>query len=246
MMEYGKQYDFNLSCLYPIIPIRKEKEKKNEALFLFKCIFENRRIAPARLFKSFCELVLCHQFQRYKSYTNVREYEDRAFDFAVRDAVFKYLAFIFVLQQLKLVTIMEEKQLTPRLPEGVGNDYNEKTYAFLDRMGYKEDQRALFFLGRMLSTVAYLQEGKKKNVLDKVNFNGMKPSAIRRLRNDLMEKAKQYNAIQKVVYNDAEFSKYFKNEGWKMNPEEAVFFLLSGYSFGITLSKDNNNQNTDN
>lgn len=248
-MEYKRQNIFNLSTIYDIIPIRKEKEKKNEALFLFKCIFENRSPSTRHLFKSFCELVLCHRFQRYRSYTNIRKYEDRAFDFAIRDAVFKYLAFIHVLKQLKLTTIMEENELR-QPPERSGSDYNQKIYAFFDRLEYKNDQKAMFFLGRMLSVVAFLQKDKKKNVLDKVNFNGMKQAAILRLRNDLVEKAKQYNTKQnnglsKVAFSDAEFSKHFKYNGWSMNPEEAVFFILSGYSFGITLSKEINNQNTE-
>lgn len=242
LTEYNKQYGFNLSTIYFIIPIRREKQKKNEALSLFKSIFENRKIDPARIFKAFSELILCHRFQRYKSYTNIRAYDDHAFDFAVRDGVFKYLALIQVLKQLNLFSKMEEN--TPHLtqPVGLPNDYALKIYSFLDKMEYSEDQKALFFLGRMLSTVAYLQEGKKKNVLDKVNFNGMKPAAILRLRNSLMEKAKQYNEVSKVVFSDAEFSRYFKYNGYSMNPQEAVFFLLSGYSFGINLSKDNNNQ----
>jgi CRISPR-associated protein Csh1 len=246
LTEYSRQYSFNLSTIYFIIPIRREKEKKNEALSLFKSIFENRKIESGRVFKSFSELILCHRFQRYKSYTNIRAYDEQVFDFAIRDAVFKYLALIQVLKQLNLFINMEENVLPPNQSEGATNGYSQKIYSFLDQMGYSNEQRALFFLGRMLSSVAFLQDGKKKNVLDKVNFNGMKPPAILRLRNSLMEKAKQYNAVSKVVFNDAEFSKHFKHKGWNMNPEEAVFFILSGYSFGINLSKDNNTQTPNN
>jgi CRISPR-associated protein Csh1 len=146
---------------------------------------------------------------------------------------------------------MEENKLRQPPPERAGSDYDQRIYAFFERLGYEDDQKAMFFLGRMLSVVAYLQKDKKKNVLDKVNFNGMKWPAIRRLRTDLVEKAKQYNtkqnnALSKVSFNDAEFSKHFKHKDWTMNPEEAVFFILSGYSFGITLSKEINKQNTEN
>jgi CRISPR-associated protein Csh1 len=121
-------------------------------------------------------------------------------------------------------------------------------YLFLNEMSYTDNQRAMFFLGRMLNAVAYLQEGKKKTVLDKVNFNGMQLASILRLRNSLMEKAKQYDGVSKIKFIDSEFSAHFKYDNWKMNPEEAVFFLLSGYSYGITKSKekDNNNQKPNN
>jgi CRISPR-associated protein Csh1 len=246
--NFGKTFCFNLSSIYSIIPTRKEKEKKNNALSLFKSIFENRKIDANRLFRFFCELMLCHRFGRYKAFTNVKEYEDRSFDFAVRDGVFKYLAFIQVLKHLKLLTIMDENELNTKPSESPTNDYSRKMYAFLDHMGYNVNQRAMFFLGRMLNSVAYLQEGKKKTVLDKVNFNGMQLPSILRLRNSLIEKAKQYDGILKVKFIDSEFTAHFKYEGWNMNAEEAVFFLLSGYSYGIIKSKDkeNNNQTTNN
>jgi len=246
LREYNQQRRFNLNTIYGIIPIRKEKEKKNEALFLFKCLLEKRIIDPLRLFKSFCDLMLCHRFGRYKSYTNIREYDEEYFNFAIRDAIYKYLGVIQVFKQLNLLNNMEENEtFEPSSSEGDANEISRKTYAFLDKMGYTPDQRALFFLGRMLNTVTFLQNGKVKTALDKVNFNGMSPGSIIRLRNSLIEKAKQYNGVSKVIFNDAEFSKHF-NYGHRVNPQEAVFFILSGYSFGITLSKDNNKQTPNN
>jgi len=246
LREFNQVPPFNLRTLYGIIPIRKEKEKKNEALFLSKCLLEKRKIDPLRLFKSFCDLMLCHRFGRHKSYTNIREYDEEYFNFAIRDAVYKYLGIIQVFKQLNLLNKMEENEtLEPSPLEADANEISRKTYAFLDKMGYTPDQRAMFFLGRMLNTVTYLQKGKVKNALDKVNFNGMSPDSIIRLRNSLIEKAKQYNGVSKVIFSDAEFSKHFNYEH-KMNPQEAVFFILSGYSFGITLSKDNNKQTPNN
>jgi len=246
LREFNQVPPFNLRTLYGIIPIRKEKEKKNEALFLSKCLLEKRKIDPLRLFKSFCDLMLCHRFGRHKSFTNIREYDEEYFNFAIRDAVYKYLGIIQVFKQLNLLNKMEENEtLEPSPLEADANEISRKTYAFLDKMGYTPDQRAMFFLGRMLNTVTYLQKGKVKNALDKVNFNGMSPDSIIRLRNSLIEKAKQYNGVSKVIFSDAEFSKHFNYEH-KMNPQEAVFFILSGYSFGITLSKDNNKQTPNN
>jgi hypothetical protein len=49
----------------------------------------------------------------------------------------------------------------------------------------------------------------------------------------LIEKAKQYQEIGKVIFNDSLFTKHFDFNDWRMSEQEAVFFLLSGYSFGI-------------
>lgn len=239
--DYGKQHSFNLTSIYSIIPLRKDKEKRNEALFLFKSIFENRKIDSQKLYKFFCDLILCHKYERYKSYTNVKVYEDKYFDFSVHDSVFKYFALIKVLKQLNLLNTMEKTELpVKQIPENESLVYSQKIQSFLEKMNYNTDQKAMFYLGRMLSRVAYIQKDKNKTVLEKVNFSGMKPSDILRLRNSLMEKANQYKEVSKVIFSDAEFVEHFDYQNWTMNPEEAVFFLLSGYSFGITKSKDNN------
>ena len=57
---------------------------------------------------------------------------------------------------------------------------------------------------------------------------------IRRLRIDLEEKANQYDILNKTGYNFSRFTDYFNYNQWNMDPEEAVFFLLSGYSFFIS------------
>lgn len=53
MTEYGKSFFFNLYTVYRLIPVRKDKEKKNRALDLFKSILENRRIELKKLFNYF-------------------------------------------------------------------------------------------------------------------------------------------------------------------------------------------------
>ena len=51
MTDYGKQHNFNLASIYSIIPLRKDKEKKNDVLALFKLIFEDRKIDSNKLYK---------------------------------------------------------------------------------------------------------------------------------------------------------------------------------------------------
>ena len=109
---------------------------------------------------------------------------------------------------------------------------------FFQKMEYSPAQKAMFYLGRMLSTVGLLQKDKRESVLEKVNFNGMDRNEIQRLRNNLIEKAKQYNQVNKIIFTDGQFTQHFDFNGWHMPEQEAVFFLLSGYSFGIQ-SKEN-------
>lgn len=238
MTEYGEPRYFNFNSIYQIIPLRKDKEKKNKALDLFKTILENRKFNKGILYDYFTELILCHYYKRYKSYTNIKEYGNDYFYFAVRDSVFKYLAFFQLLKKLNLIDMEEQNKQSEN-----SNQYDQMEKEFFSKMNYNQEQRAMFYLGRMLNSVEYLQQGKNKTVIQKVNFNGMDKDNIQRLRIDLIEKAKQYNAMNKVVFTDQKFGSEFDFNNWTLNPQEAIFFMLTGYSFGAGKKNENNNEN---
>jgi CRISPR-associated protein Csh1 len=224
------QRNLNFNSLFRIIPLRKDKENKNKVLNLFKTILENRKVNTAIIYNYFVELILCHYYRRYESYTNTHKYDKDYFFLAVRDSVFKYHAFIQFLLRLNLI---EMDPTTNPTEEKSENKYEQAVQEFFSKMSLNPDQQAMFYLGRMLNTVEYIQKGKTKTVIQKVNFNGMDKDDIQRLRISLIEKAKQYNSIGKVIFTDKEFGKHFSFNDWKLNPQEAVFFLLTGYSFGV-------------
>ena len=237
VMSAGKDkpLEFNLYTVYTLIPLRKDKEKKNVALALFKQILEKRPIEQEKLFGHFKDLILCHKFERYASYTNI--YGNIPFDFAIRNAVFQYLALFQALKQLNLIKNMEE--VVDQAPEQVEtlielSEYQKKVEAFFDKMLYNDSQKALFYLGRVLNTVAYEQYRKgyeSKPVLNKLNYNGMDKDDITRLRRDLAEKTQQFklHRFTEPLFN--RFTPLFNYNNWSVRPDEALFFILSGYSF---------------
>ncbi len=232
--EYGGVKVFNLNSVYSLIPLRKDKEKKNKALSLFKSILENRKIEKESLFSYYCELILCHYYMRYKSYTNVHKSSSDYLYFSIRNSTYKYLAFFEVLKKLNIIDMNEENNLKN---EELGNKYDQAIHDFFVKMNFNQHQRAMFYLGRMLNAVEFIQKEKKKTVIEKVNFHGMDIDDIQRLRISLVEKAKQYGKIGKVVFTDRKFGELFDFNNWQMNPQEAVFFLLTGYSFGISTNE---------
>jgi len=250
VMTVGKEQqlmDFNLFTVYSLIPLRKDKEKKNEALNIFRQILEKRPIERQKLFSYFKELILCHKFGRYGSYTNI--YPNTAFDFAIRNAVFQYLAFIQVLNQFNLLTPMEEITL----PEDVDvppveqlPDYQQRIENFFSRMNYTDAQKAMFYLGRALNVVAYQQFKKgyeTKPVLNKLNYNGMDKDDIVRLRKDLGEKTQQFSLHALTEYSFGQFTRLFDYNKWSLKPEETLFFILSGYSYYEPAQKKENKKN---
>lgn len=238
MTEYKEPRFFNLNTIYSLIPLRKDKEKKNKALDLFKAILENRRVQKEKLYDYFCELILCHWYERYNSYTNVPKSSQEYFSISARDSVFKYLAFFQVLKQLKLINMEENNHGSEELTD---NEYDQAIRDFFKKMDMlnREDQQAMFYLGRMLNSVEWIQLKKdiKKTVIHLVNFNGLDQNAIQRLRNNLMNKACQHNEIGKVKYLNGKFGDKFQPNNWKMLPQEALFFLLTGYSFRFTSTQ---------
>ena len=72
----------------------------------------------------------------------------------------------------------------------------------------------------------------------------MDNDAIMRLRLDLAEKARQYNIVNKVEFNFSKFTSLFNpNDSSKfLSPQENVFYVLSGYSFGMAKQEKENTE----
>ncbi|MDZ7846740.1 MAG: TM1802 family CRISPR-associated protein [Owenweeksia sp.] len=237
----GGNNPFNLRSVFNIIPVRDgNKSKVNTALSIFKEILEQKQILTENLFNHFIELALCHWYGRYTAFKNIRKID--SFDFAIKDAVFKYSALIYTLKQLNLIDM--ENETTSDVEEQVysGIDYEQRIETFFAKMEYSEAEKALFYLGRVLSSVAYAQYKKgheSKPVLNKINFNGMDVNATVRLSLDLREKARQYSIHNKTDWNFSEFTERFNEKDWPLSKEQNVFYLMAGYSFGLTKSDNN-------
>jgi len=233
---------FNFYTLYTFIPVR-EGTNRNIALELFANLLQQRQIEKSQIYKSFNQYIKCQrsgQFdnKRYhNSYSNI--YQNSNFDFAIKNAVTMYSAFFMLLDKLKLLkseNIMGNTTNTMKNQER-SKKINEEIEAFFNKMKYTESQKALFYLGRVLNTIAYAQYQKghtSKPIMNKLNYNGMDRDDIRRLRIDLEEKANQYDILEKTHFSFSKFTDFFNYNDWKLDPEEAVFFLLAGYSFFIS------------
>ncbi len=248
------QLKFNLYTVYGLIPVRKDKEKRNVALLLFKQILERRPVRRAALFAHFREVILCHRYRRYGAYGNIYDNNQngklstaQAFDYAARATVYQYLALFQLLTQFNLFADMEpttsELDAVPgppameseTAPPASLSEYQQKIEKFFVRTGYSDAQKALFYLGRALNVVAYEQYKRgheSKPVLAKLNYAGMDGRAIIRLRNDLADKQRQFDLHGLMEPLLGRFHNLFGSlEHWTMHPEEALFYVLSGYTF---------------
>lgn len=233
--KYFNSKRLNLSTIYYAIPIRKDHEQKNDALKLLSQVLEQRKVSIQKLFNHFTELILCHYYNRYPSYSNIT-YKPESFDFAIRDSVIKYLFLLNFLKSLNLTDMEVNEKSTLE-----GKDSSDKLKQFFEEMGYSPQQQSLYWLGRMVSKIGTAQFKKghsQKPVLNKINYNGMDYSKIQRLFVDTFELATQYRIANEINFYSNSFTQIFPADEklWKITPQEGVFYILSGFS----LYFDNN------
>ena len=259
--HFSERYDsntfYNFYSFYSYIPV-KNALNKNEALELFKDIFEHRRIDKNLLFKYFTKYLIVQrsgQFDEkgsHRAYNNIKAHNE--FDYAIKNGILTYLAFIQFLRNLNLLntTDMEENAENVMTVENAKSDYGRSIENFFSDMKYNATQKALFYLGRVLNQVAYAQvksNHPNKPILNKLNYNGMDKDAVIRLHLDLAEKVRQYVTkinLKSVEFNLSRFTELFNPnnpEKW-LTPEENVFYILSGYSFGM-ISEPSTNDDED-
>ncbi len=240
---------FNFYTVFGLVPVRKDKEKRNAALLLFKQILERRPVRREALFGYFSEVVLCHRYRRYLAYGNIYDNNQagklstaQAFDYAVRATVYQYLALFNLLTSFQLLPSMTNAQATEPTdaPESQTeiSETQQKEEAFFTRMEYQDSHKALYYLGRALSKIARVQSDKgykSKPIMERLNYSGMDLKSIVRLSEDLMDKVRQFQLSKEPKKSPEKalrhFTNYFKYVGWNMPPDEALFFILSGYSY---------------
>ena len=172
--------------------------------------------------------------------------KQKAFDFKVIDCMF-YIKFMHNYGCLKGGDVMKLETL----------NINKDTKSYIQTMGYSEQQTALFLLGVLIGAIGREQsnrqrekeqEGTYKPILNKINFNGMDKYRIMKLSNEIPNKLR-HEKIQK--YHEATYSahKYLLDKNiqkWKLNKDESLFYLLSGYGYQTMKKKiDKEDENND-
>lgn len=147
----------------------------------------------------------------------------------------------YILNSNMLIKFLEKLQC---LKEGNGLEVNklnvkDDVKEYISKMGYDEQQTAMFLLGILIGEIGNSQyhrfEGKKP-ILNKLNFNGIDKSKLIKLSNEVyakleQEKIRNYN---EVVYADFKRLLDSNLDNWKLNKNENLFYILSGYSYITT------------
>ncbi|MDQ0191302.1 type I-B CRISPR-associated protein Cas8b/Csh1 [Alicyclobacillus cycloheptanicus] len=230
-------------ALYRLIPVTQTNraQEYRRMLQLFDALLTGQAISYRTLMESFCRLIQIHRFGRYAA-TNVSApragYE------------LSQLTNDVLLANVILSMLQELGQLAGAPFKREGIDVERDTPldgdAFLQEVGYRPAQEALFWLGAAIASVANAQRNNRLDsmpVLEKINYRGMNASDIIRLVGKVEEAFQQYKLFNWPKESNVLFRMHLafaqvletNPPRWKpehrLTDEEAVFYILSGLAF---------------
>lgn len=163
--------------------------------------------------------------------------KQKVFDYKVFDCMY-YISFLERLGSLKGGAGMNPEKL----------NLNDDITSYIKEMGYNEQQTSLFLLGVLVGAIGREQskrqrekeqEGTYKPILNKINFNGMDKYRIMKLSNQITDKLRQEKILQyyEGIFNAHRYLLDKNNQSWKLNKDENLYYLLSGYGYQTMKKK---------
>ncbi|KXG43094.1 hypothetical protein U473_02925 [Tepidibacillus decaturensis] len=231
--EFFKSY-VGLQNLYYMIPVKVKQgdvTKYRDLLDLYDALFTGRPIKKQHLIDKFIEAINVKRLD--KEGYNLKSDQDKidwtlsiAFYLLNANMLIKFFEFTGCLKEGNPLNISALK-----VSDGI------KT--FIEKMNYNEQQSAMFILGYLIGEIGNAQYRRldgNKPILNKLNFNGIDKTKIVRLTNDVFAKLKQekIRAFNEVTYFELKRLIDSNIASWKLNKNENLFYLLSGYSFATT------------
>lgn len=253
LLDY-KTYNVSLGYIYRLIPVRVNNKGEQldigRVLSFYKAVMSGEKIRHKILFEYACEALDKGLKQlgkaRIDNYFNLGlvNYANGYEDFFIKRLMMSYIVLIKTCQDLNL---MDKETLIGLEKEDIMDNFNtssekvnawvDRLESFLDKQGFGESQRAMFFLGTLINRVALAQVEKKhktKPILKKIQMQGMSEKEVIWLYNDVLEKLIQYEKMS--MFTEAlmnRFNYYYglSHNSWELSEHENVFYIMAGYSY---------------
>ncbi len=252
--------NFSLGSIYRIIPVKVNKNNEQinigRILSFYKSILMGEKIDYAIFYDYATEALDIGLKQLAKSsfdnYYNMQlgGYKEKT-DFFIKDLIFKYIVLIKSCQELKLMdrgifklSGKGKDKMGINTPSKGVNFKIDEIEKFLNGIGFREETKALFYLGILINKVGnvqYSKEHKSKPILKKIQFQGMNEREIYDLYLDTIEKLTQYEKLG--LYPEAVMNRFhYYYEPYKgtflMNEKQNVFYIMAGYSYNVGNKTD--------
>lgn len=228
LLGESRDWVLSLNGMYYLLPMRSGKEVEHRKILdVYEHLFLGYPLDRGFLMRFFLTLAQVYHFERP--------------DYNVSPGNNPDLGLIRAILQTQLLLKFFEKL---SLIKGGGKKVvanleilDENMAQYVQKMGYSEEETALFLLGYLIGEIGAKQlqgsSSSKKPILNKINFNGMNAKRILTLSNEVFEKLDQYQ-IRK--YNEKVFA-FMKSlldahiKNWSLSEAENVYYILSGYAF---------------
>lgn len=229
LKESDYMWNIDLEKIYYLTPVKKsggDPTAYKDLLELYSTIISGGNVDYLSMIRQFADLIRVYRFEKFPVY-NITKPNNVMW--GMTSAIMQCNLLLLYLKELDLLKggiFMEQTDLeTLKIDE----DMKE----FVCKMGYNEPQVALFLMGKLIGEVGWRQGGNEP-ILEKITYQGMDSKRLLRLTNEIFEKLKQYKAL--TPYNKNVFTackilldKYIND--WKLDDQENVFYILSGYSY---------------
>ncbi len=246
-----------LGQIYRIIPVRTNKNGEQldigRVLSFYKAILSGEYVNKDILYGYALEALEkgLHQISKKQidNYFNLGlyDYVGGYDDFFIKDIIMRYLVLLHTAEQFGLFNERifsysekgeERVNQFNTSSEKVNTAINE-IEQFLDKQGFNNQARALFYLGVLIYRVAVAQSTKgykNKPILKKIQFQGMKEREICQLYADVVEKLRQHELI--TLFTEAVMNRFHYYYGsleqnWLLSERANVFYIMSGYAYSV-------------
>lgn len=217
-----------LQSVYYLTPVKIKSgdvQDHRKLLSLYDSIFKGTKIKKEVLITSFLDMIKIHYFNK-----------ENQFNISPENYFSKN-----IIQSHMLIKYLENINC---LEEGKGMDLDslvleDEIKNYMKEMSYSEQEASMFLLGYLVAQVGNRQrterEGKKP-ILNKINFNSMDLSKIKRLSNEIPEKLRQNGVLK---YNEKQYFAHKtlmdKNRNnWELSKHDNLYYIMSGYAYGTT------------
>jgi CRISPR-associated protein Csh1 len=223
-----KTWYLTLDTIVKMIPLRVFSEKVEffPLIDLLTALLKNHQYPYRRLIRFALTSACAHRFE---SYQGLKIHKEKSPDLSLVMGMLKFNYLMLLMQEMGL--------MSQNVPETYELNVEEEVQKWIKQMRYDSWKTALFLMGYLIGKIGnaqYNKEDKRKSILDKIDFKGMKWDRILRLVGEIMNSLRNYRILE---YNEGVYHEMCKLIDQsralieKNDPEENLFYILTGYSF---------------
>ena len=230
-----RYWDLTLSGIARLYPLRRigDDFERKPLIELISSILKIEPYDQSRLLDVGCLLAKIYRYELYDLYNIVHPDNN---DIEMCHAIVKFNYLLLLLNRLGMI----RSEIT------ISNGNNipipdEKMSKWIKTMNYDTLQTGLFILGYLIAQVGnaqYKKDDKKKSILDKLDFKGMKKEKVITLINEMLSHLRNYRILE---YNERYYYIMIDAINRCINcldkdPIGNLFYILSGYAFGTYMA----------